>query len=182
VVFISDRLVDKENKVEVVLKRSIRTLFIISNSCKECCFQKWSLSYWRLAIMKELIQTPPNLHNHHHFLEIKLIHVNYCSRQHWWIKVVHYKIVCNDSAIQSLWHGNEWVKLVSLFISCYVNLLCLLVEHSYILTISQMTKLGKFHEGFCNAKLHTIVNMKGLNINVPPFCTTSQGDYNYKDI
>jgi predicted Zn-ribbon and HTH transcriptional regulator len=39
VVFIGDRLVDKENKVEVVLKRSIRTLFIISSSCKECCFQ-----------------------------------------------------------------------------------------------------------------------------------------------
>ncbi len=107
-------------------------------------------------------------HHHHHFLEIGLIHVNYSSRQHWWLTVVHCKIVGNNSAIQSLWHSNKWVKLVSLLISYSTNLLCLLVEHSCILTTSPMTQLGQFHEGFCNAKLHTIVSTKGLNINVHP--------------
>jgi hypothetical protein len=129
---------------------------------------KWYLSCWRFAIMKELIQTAPNFHHHHHFLEIGLIHVKYCSRQHWWIKVIHYKIVSNNSAIQSLWHCNKWVKLVSLLISSSINLLCLRIEHSCILTISQMIELGQFHEGFCNAKLHIIASTKGLNINVHP--------------
>lgn len=83
-------------------------------------------------------------------------------------KVVDCKIVGNNNAIQSSWHCNKWVKLVSLLISCSTNPLCLLVEHSYILTTLQMTELGQFHEGFCNAKLHTIASMKGLNINVHP--------------